>query len=78
MNGPHRLWAYGITVFGTIRAYAGCDRLMLTLFLRYFTYPNEPNIAYPEGFQGTSIPVHGPTVAKLIENRLEGGLHHID
>ncbi|KAF8904389.1 hypothetical protein CPB84DRAFT_1772907 [Gymnopilus junonius] len=41
-----------------------------------FTYPNEPPWpAYPEGFQGTSIPVHGDTVAKLIEDRLEGNLH---
>ncbi|KAJ7644313.1 hypothetical protein FB45DRAFT_293252 [Roridomyces roridus] len=30
-------------------------------------YPN-----YPEGFQGTEIPVHGPTVAQLIEEHLAG------
>ncbi|TFK44546.1 hypothetical protein BDQ12DRAFT_708463 [Crucibulum laeve] len=40
----------------------------------YFTRPNEPSIGYPEGFQGTSIPVHGETVAQLIEDRLEGRL----
>ncbi|KDR75372.1 hypothetical protein GALMADRAFT_268911 [Galerina marginata CBS 339.88] len=41
----------------------------------YFTYPDEPPLpSYPEGFQGTSIPVHGATVAKLIEDRLEGRL----
>lgn len=40
----------------------------------YFTHPNEPPLGYPEGFQGTSIPVHGPAVAKLIEDRLDGRL----
>lgn len=40
----------------------------------YHTYPNTPGVNYPEGFQGTSIPVHGPTVAKLIEDRLDGKL----
>ncbi|RDB25325.1 hypothetical protein Hypma_008050 [Hypsizygus marmoreus] len=38
----------------------------------YFTHPNEPEVAYPDGFQGSSIPVHGPTVAKLIKDQLEG------
>ena len=41
---------------------------------RYFTYPEEPDIDYPDGFQGSRIPVHGPAVAKLIEDRLEGRL----
>ncbi|KAK0476796.1 hypothetical protein IW261DRAFT_1552179 [Armillaria novae-zelandiae] len=27
----------------------------------YYTHPNEPDIGYPEGFQGDYIPVHGPT-----------------
>jgi hypothetical protein len=27
---------------------------------------------YPEGFQGVQIPVHGPFVAKLIEDRADG------
>jgi hypothetical protein len=31
------------------------------------TWPN-----YPEGFQGSQIPVHGPYVAKLIEDRADG------
>ena len=39
---------------------------------RYHTYPDTPPVAYPEGFQGTSIPVHGPTVARVIEDRLDG------
>ncbi|KAF8891721.1 hypothetical protein BD779DRAFT_1670694 [Infundibulicybe gibba] len=38
----------------------------------YFTHPNEPPLGYPEGFQGTSIPINGLAVAKLIEDRLEG------
>ncbi|KZT29048.1 hypothetical protein NEOLEDRAFT_1057283 [Neolentinus lepideus HHB14362 ss-1] len=36
------------------------------------TWPNQPHVNYPEGFQGTEIPVHGPYVAKLIEDRIEG------
>lgn len=39
---------------------------------RYFTHPNTPLVAYPEGFQGTRIPVYGPTVAKVLEDRLDG------
>ncbi|KAG8878864.1 hypothetical protein FRB97_002151 [Tulasnella sp. 331] len=38
----------------------------------YSTYPDTPRVDYPEGFQGNSIPVHGPTVAKLIQDRVEG------
>jgi len=41
---------------------------------RYFTHPNEPPLGYPEGFQGSSIPVHGPAVAILIEDWLDGRL----
>jgi hypothetical protein len=40
--------------------------------LRYFGERNMPNIDYPDGFQGTQIPVFGPTVAKLIEDRVAG------
>ncbi|KAJ7175931.1 hypothetical protein C8R46DRAFT_75001 [Mycena filopes] len=32
----------------------------------------KPSVDYPDGFQGNSIPVHGPTVAKLIEDRVGG------
>ncbi|KAF7368064.1 hypothetical protein MSAN_00872500 [Mycena sanguinolenta] len=32
----------------------------------------KPNVAYPVGFQGNEIPVHAPTIAKLIEDRVEG------
>jgi hypothetical protein len=37
-----------------------------------FTHPNEPRVDYPEGFQENYIPVDGPTVAKLIEDRIDG------
>ncbi|KAK7058792.1 hypothetical protein VNI00_001416 [Paramarasmius palmivorus] len=37
-----------------------------------YTYPNEPGVDYPEGFQENYIPVHGPTVAKIIEDRVDG------
>ncbi|KAJ4490572.1 hypothetical protein J3R30DRAFT_103991 [Lentinula aciculospora] len=33
-----------------------------------FTYPNEPNVDYPEGFQEDYIPVHGKTVVNVIED----------
>ena len=36
------------------------------------TYPEVTWPNYPEGFQGTEIPVHGPYVAKLIEDRADG------
>ena len=32
----------------------------------------KPNVAYPDGFQGNYIPAHGPAIAKLIEDRVEG------
>ncbi|TFK65300.1 hypothetical protein BDN72DRAFT_801277 [Pluteus cervinus] len=38
----------------------------------YFTHPNAPQVDYPEGFQGDSIPVHGETVAKIIEDHIKG------
>lgn len=37
-----------------------------------FTAPDLPEVAYPEGFQGTSITVDGKTIADLIEDRLAG------
>ena len=36
--------------------------------------PNLPYVDYPEGFQGTQIPVYAPTVVKIIEDRVEGRL----
>ena len=38
------------------------------------TYPEATWPSYPEGFQGEKIPVHGPYVAKLIEDRADGNL----
>ncbi|KAF7312265.1 hypothetical protein MIND_00239500 [Mycena indigotica] len=36
-----------------------------------FTYPHEPpDPAYPDGFHGPSIPLHAPTVIKLIEDHV--------
>jgi len=40
----------------------------------HHTIPNKPRVNYPEGFQGNHIPVDGPTVAKLIEDRYDGKL----
>ncbi|KAG8682950.1 hypothetical protein FRC11_014146 [Ceratobasidium sp. 423] len=37
-----------------------------------FTEPSLPGVKYPEGFQGNEIPVHGPFIAKLIEERIDG------
>ncbi|KAF7288528.1 hypothetical protein HMN09_01381800 [Mycena chlorophos] len=31
----------------------------------------KPSVNYPEGFQRDYIPVHGPTIAKLVEDRVE-------
>lgn len=36
----------------------------------YFGETNMPGVDYPEGFQGTQIPVYGPTVSRLIEDRV--------
>jgi hypothetical protein len=35
-------------------------------------HDTKPEVNYPDGFQGNSIPVYGPTVAKLIEDRVAG------
>lgn len=37
---------------------------------RSFSYPNVPDVAYPEGFQGNEIPIDGKAVAQLCEQRL--------
>ncbi|OCF34056.1 hypothetical protein I316_04403 [Kwoniella heveanensis BCC8398] len=36
----------------------------------YFTAPDTPQVAYPEGFQGNEIPLKGKVVADLIVQRL--------
>ncbi|THH27706.1 hypothetical protein EUX98_g6483 [Antrodiella citrinella] len=38
------------------------------------SHPRTPVVAYPEGFQGTQIPVHAPTIVKIIEDRVAGKL----
>ncbi|KIL60351.1 hypothetical protein M378DRAFT_83855 [Amanita muscaria Koide BX008] len=38
----------------------------------YSALPDEPPVDYPPGFQEASIPVHGLSIAKLIEDRLDG------
>jgi len=38
------------------------------------SHPDEIWPNYPEGFQGVQIPVHGPYVAKVIEDRADGFL----
>ena len=39
------------------------------------TWLDHPEVAYPEGFQGTHlIPVHGEYVAQLIERRLDASM----
>jgi hypothetical protein len=38
----------------------------------YHTYPDKPQVDYPDGFQGDAIPVHGPGIAQLIEDRIAG------
>jgi hypothetical protein len=58
---------YGTT--GAVNSIIFCQ-LMLTC-TSYYTYPNEPGVDYPEGFQGNSIPVDGPTVARLIEDHVD-------
>jgi len=35
-------------------------------------YPNKPNVDYPDGFQKNQIPVHAASLARLIEDRVEG------
>ncbi|KAJ7065568.1 hypothetical protein C8F01DRAFT_1351456 [Mycena amicta] len=37
----------------------------------------KPWVAYPEGFQGENIPVHGPTIVQLIEDHVEGRIEGI-
>ncbi|PFH50203.1 hypothetical protein AMATHDRAFT_61541 [Amanita thiersii Skay4041] len=41
---------------------------------RYRTMPDKPEVAYPHGFQENWIPVYGPTVARIVEDRVDGKL----
>ncbi|KAF9526199.1 hypothetical protein CPB83DRAFT_858230 [Crepidotus variabilis] len=38
------------------------------------SFPQKPEIGYPDGFHGWSIPVHGPYIAQVIEDRVSGKL----
>jgi len=40
----------------------------------YITHPEKPRVNYPDCFQGKQIPVHGPTLAQLIEDRVSSHL----
>lgn len=40
------------------------------IFYSYFTRPDVPIVAYPEGFQGNEIPIDGELVARLCVERL--------
>ncbi|KAF7795516.1 hypothetical protein EIP86_006678 [Pleurotus ostreatoroseus] len=64
-SGLHAPWDTSILQYGMIHV------LMRD---RYYTHPNLPNVDYPEGFQGTQIPVHAPTVIQIIEDRIAGRL----
>jgi hypothetical protein len=44
--------------------------LPFTTTSSFFTSPDVPQQAYPEGFQGNAIPIDGKAVAKLCEHRL--------
>ncbi|KAI0785552.1 hypothetical protein C8Q75DRAFT_856968 [Abortiporus biennis] len=44
----------------------------------YYTHPVNPWVNYPEGFQGTEIPVYAPTVVEIIEDRVAGRLPNSD
>jgi len=40
----------------------------------YIAYRDKPAVNYPDCFQGKQIPVHGPIIAKVIEDRVSGHL----
>ncbi|KZT72152.1 hypothetical protein DAEQUDRAFT_809411 [Daedalea quercina L-15889] len=40
----------------------------------YHTYPEQLLPSYPEGFQGTQIPVYAPVVTQIIQDRIAGRL----
>ncbi|TFY54992.1 hypothetical protein EVJ58_g8531 [Rhodofomes roseus] len=40
----------------------------------YHTYPDQLWPSYPEGFQGTQIPVYAPLIARIIQDRVAGRL----
>ena len=72
--GPLVRWVCLILGCGMIREFPSFVFFSskLTVHSSFFTHPNEPGVDYPEGFQENYIPVDGPTVAKLIEDRIDG------
>ena len=48
--------------------------LLIQCVFSYHTHPTLPWVAYPEGFQGTQIPVYAPTVIQIIQDRIAGKL----
>ncbi len=46
------------------------DAFNALLRCRFFTRPDVPPVAYPEGFQGNEIPIDGAAVAQLCRERL--------
>ncbi|PCH43589.1 hypothetical protein WOLCODRAFT_138454 [Wolfiporia cocos MD-104 SS10] len=38
----------------------------------YHTAPDTPRVDYPEGFQGTQIPVYPPIITQIIQDRIAG------
>ena len=41
---------------------------------RHRAYADKPEVSYPDGFQGNSIPVYGPYISQIIEDRVDGKL----
>lgn len=51
-----------------------CGTVELTRVVvgRAMSWPDMPWVVYNDGFHGTEIPVHAPTVVKIIEHRVDG------
>ncbi|KAG8221356.1 hypothetical protein J3R82DRAFT_1528 [Butyriboletus roseoflavus] len=58
-----RRYVYSFFMMSLEPARSGLDRT--------FTSPKVPKVAYPDGFQGNSIPLNGEVVAKLCRERLQ-------
>ena len=72
ITGLPERWGWLITLFGMIRE---CVLVFLNKTLKldydsYITHPEKPKVDYPDCFHSKEIPVHGPSVAQLIEDRV--------
>ena len=56
--GCYTLWLLGWRVSDFLRVSAFED--LRSSSNRYFTHPDTPKVAYPEGFQGNEIPIGKP------------------